>query len=126
MPIIEYTLNDVWLILVVEKVTNKSIPRDVILIVLHFSLNPELMEAVKQSYTPSPGVELFDTVYDVRSWLDAASSELHNITNPHCFVLKETSNGDVVLKYKNWLSDKAWKPSGVTDKGVVIAEVSHH
>lgn len=62
----------------------------------------ESMAAVEKSYTPSPYVEFVDTMYDVRSWLDAASPELHNITNPHCFVLKEASNGDIVLKYKHW------------------------
>ena len=83
----------------------------------------ELMEAVEQSYTPSPYVEFVDAMYDVRSWLDAASAELHNITNPHCFVLKEASNGDIVLKYKHWSSDNTWKPSDVTDEGVVVIEV---
>lgn len=81
------------------------------------------MEAVEQSYTPSPHVEFIYAMYDVRSWLNAASTELHNITNPHCFVLKEGSSGDVVLKYKHWSSDKAWRPSDVTDKGVTVLEV---
>ena len=39
-------------------------------------------------------------IYDVRTWLASAEAELHNITNPHCFVIKEATNGDVVLKYK--------------------------
>ena len=59
------------------------------------------MEAVNQAYTPSPHVEFADAMYHVLEWLRATKAELHNISNPHCFVLKEATNGDVVLKYKN-------------------------
>ena len=83
------------------------------------------MEAVCQAYTPSPHVEFVKVMYDVRKWLTSARAELHNITNPHCFVLREASNGDVVLKYKNWSRDKEWKPSNIRDEGVVVLEVSH-
>lgn len=82
------------------------------------------MNAVRQGYTPSPTVEFLDLVYDVRTWLSEAETELHNISNPHCFVLKENANGDIVLKYKNWSRDKTWKPSGATEEGLVILEVS--
>lgn len=81
------------------------------------------MAAVRQGYTPSPHVEFVDVIYDVRKWLTAAEAELHNISNPHCFVLKENSKGDVVLKYKNWSGDRAWKPSAVTEEGLVILKV---
>ena len=59
------------------------------------------MTVVSQGYTPSPYVEFADVIYDVRSWLRATETELHNISNPYCFVLKENSDADVVLKYKN-------------------------
>ena len=62
-------------------------------------------------------------MYNGRSWLKVASTELHNITNPHCFVLKEASSDDVVLKYKHWSSDKLWRPSDVTEEGVIVLEV---
>lgn len=81
------------------------------------------MKAVSDAYTPSPFVEFVDVIYDVRTWLASAEAELHNITNPHCFVIKEATNGDVVLKYKNWSRDKTWKPSNVTDEGIVILQV---
>ena len=84
----------------------------------------ELMQAVTEAYSPSPCLEFVDLMYDVRTWMAATEAELHNITNPHCFVLKESSSGDVVLKYKNWSRDKHWKPSNATDEGVVVLEVS--
>lgn len=40
------------------------------------------MEAVEQSYTPSPHVEFIYAMYDVRSWLNAASTELHEYHQP--------------------------------------------
>ena len=83
----------------------------------------ELIEAVKQAFTPSPLVEFVDVMYDVREWLRPAKAELHNISNPHCFVLKEATNGDVVLKYKHWSRDEEWKPSSVISDGVVVLEV---
>ena len=81
------------------------------------------MKAICAAFTPSPSVEFVDVMYDVRSWLTSAKAELHNIINPHCFVIKEASNGDVVLKYKNRSTDKTWKPSNVTDEGVVVLKV---
>lgn len=81
------------------------------------------MTAVSGAYTPTPCVEFVDVMYDVRTWLASAEAELHNIINPHCFVIKEATNGDVVLKYKKWSRDKAWKPSNVTDEGVVVLKV---
>ena len=81
------------------------------------------MQAVSAAYTPSPSAEFVEVIYDVRKWLASAKAELHNITNPHCFVIKEAANGDVVLKYKNWSRDKAWKPNNVTDEGIVVLKV---
>ncbi|XP_068753053.1 uncharacterized protein [Montipora capricornis] len=82
----------------------------------------ELMELVDEAYTPCPHVEFVDVIYDVKSWLREAKAELHNITNPHCFVLRETETGNVVLKYKNWSRDKTWKPSSMPSEGVVVLE----
>lgn len=49
-------------------------------------------------------------------------AKLHNIINPHCFAIKEATNGDIVLNYKNWSRDKTWKPSNVTDEGDVMLQ----
>ena len=78
------------------------------------------MKAVSDAYTP-PFVEFVDVIYNICTWLASAEAEaeLHIITNPHCFVIKAT-NGDVLLQYKNWSRDKTWKPSNVTDEGIVI------
>lgn len=85
----------------------------------------DLMEAVKQAYTPSPHVQFVDVIFDIKEWLGPAKVELHNITNPHCFVLKEAANGDVILKYKHWSRDESWKPnSSSINEGVVVLEVS--
>ena len=90
-----------------------------------FPSNVEIMELVNQPYSPCPHVEFVDVIYDVKSLLREAKAELHNITNPHCFVLRETAYGDVVLKYKNWSRDKTWKPGSLPSQGVVVLEVGH-
>ena len=81
------------------------------------------MEAIKEAYTPSSHVEFVKEIFDVKEWLRSAKVELNNITNPHCFVLKENPKGDVILKYKNWSRDKSWKPDSANDEGVIVLEV---
>lgn len=85
----------------------------------------EIMELVGQAYSPCPHVEFADVIYDVKSWLREAKAKLHNITNPHCFVLRETAYGDVGIKYKIWSRDKTWKPGSLPSQGVVVLEVGH-
>lgn len=69
----------------------------------------ELMEAIKESYTPFPHVQFITQIFDVKEWLQWAKIELHNITNPHWFVLKENPKSDVFLKNKNRSGDESFE-----------------
>lgn len=71
----------------------------------------DLMDALRRAYTPTPHVELMDTMFDIRQWIKPVAIPLHNITNPHCFVIQKACSGNVVLRYKNWSKDKHWLPS---------------
>lgn len=95
----------------------------VIIIDFHYSLL-ELLECIIESYTPKPHAELLKQVFDIRTWMADITIDLHNIINPHCFVLRKSSRGDVVLKYKNWTRDEEWKPSNNVDDGIVILSVN--
>lgn len=83
----------------------------------------ELLDAVEKSYSPTPHVEVLDIMYDIRSWMAPARLEIHNISNPHSFVLEETSTGDVILRYKNWSKDKEWQPSKNPDDCIPVLKV---
>lgn len=71
------------------------------------------MDAVRNSYNSTPYVEVLDIMFDIRTWMAPARLEMHNISNPHCFVLEENSLGDVVLRYKHWSRDKEWHPAEI-------------
>jgi len=77
-----------------------------------------------ESYTPKPHAELIKKMFDIRTWMADITIDLHNIINPHCFVLRKSRKGDVVLKYKNWTRDSEWKPSNNLDDGMVILPVN--
>ena len=83
----------------------------------------ELLDGVRDSYTPTPHVELLEMMFDIRSWMNPMRIDLHNISNPHCFVLEENSKGDVVLRYKNWTRDKEWIPSKNADECFPVLQV---
>ena len=61
-------------------------------------------------------------MYNVRDWLAPINLALHNITNPHIFVITKNTTGDVVLRYKNWSRDTEWLPSKDSDKGITIVK----
>lgn len=88
-----------------------------------FIMVTELMEAVRNSYNPTPYVEVLEIMFDIRTWMASMRLDLHNISNPHCFVLEENSTGDVVLRYKNWSRDKEWKPSRNPDDCIKVLQV---
>ena len=77
-----------------------------------------------KSYTPKPHAEVITEMFDIKSWMANITTDLHNIINPHCFVLRKSSKGDVVLKYKNWTRDRDWKPSNNLDDGLVVLPVN--
>lgn len=62
-------------------------------------------------------------MFDIRGWMNDIRIDLHNISNPHCFVLEENSKGDVVLRYKNWTRDEKWLPSGNADDCLPVLKV---
>jgi len=90
---------------------------------LLFVFNSELPQFITESYTPMPHAELLALMFDIKTWMKDITIDLHNIINPHCFVLRKSSKGDVVLKYKNWSRDTEWKPSNNLDDGIVILPV---
>ncbi|XP_028417597.1 uncharacterized protein LOC114542047 [Dendronephthya gigantea] len=59
-------------------------------------------------------------MYNVRDWLAPVNMSLHNISNPHIFVITKNGTGDVVLRYKNWSRDTNWLPSDNAEKGITI------
>ena len=82
-----------------------------ILTLAPYILLTDLMDALRRAYTPAPHVELMEVMFHIRSWIKPVAISLHNITNPHCFVIQKAASGDVVLRYKNWSRDKEWLPS---------------
>ena len=79
-----------------------------------------MLSLFKASYTPSPEAVLLNRMYDVKEWLKPINPSLHNISNPHMFVIEKNVEGAVVLRYKNWSRDTEWKPSNDPNKGIVL------
>lgn len=80
-------------------------------------LSTDLMSLFKDSYTPSPVPILLEVMFNVRDWLKPVNPQLHNIPNPHIFVLRKNTTGAVVLKYKQWSRDDDWLPANETGEG---------
>ena len=74
----------------------------------------------KESYTPAPVPILLNTMYDVKGWLKEINPQLHNITNPHIFVIEKNEAGDVVLRYKNWSRCEKWKPAKNPNEAMLL------
>jgi hypothetical protein len=74
----------------------------------------------KESYTPDPEPILLKNMYDVKAWLKDINPELHNISNPHIFLIEKNRAEDVVLRYKNWSRDEKWKPAKDPDKAILF------
>ena len=58
------------------------------------------------------------------------TNELHNITNPHAFLISKTEDGKITLQYKHWASDKMerWKPNSIDnpddpDRRIILLKV---
>ena len=83
-------------------------------------LNLDLMSLFQNSFTPNPVAELLTVMYNVKDWLLPINPHLHNISNPHAFVLSRNTVGSVVLKYKHWSRDETWLPSDDPDEGLEI------
>ena len=58
----------------------------------------------------------------IRKWLSPVNKQLHNITNPHVFVISNNEKKATVLRYKNWSRDLQWFPSKDTKEGVVVID----
>ena len=65
-----------------------------------------MMQAVASAHTPTPTVCLMEDLFDVKAWITSLNVQLHNIVSPHCFVMQKASSGDVVLRYKNWSTNR--------------------
>ena len=82
------------------------------------------MNALGEAYTPAPHVELMTTMFNLKKWMKPVSVPLHNITNPHCFVIEKSAGGDVMLRYKNWSREQEWLPSKNPDECIKILKVT--
>lgn len=80
----------------------------------------ELIQSVKDGYSPTPEVEIMKQQFNVKDWMTNAMTGLHNITYPHCFKFYMNSEGKVEMKYKNWCEDKKWLPE---NEGIIILKV---
>ena len=81
----------------------------------------ELCEVIKKSFTPSPDVEIMKYQFDVKDWLKNVAIPVHNIVYPHCFKFLK-SEGNVIMKYKNWCNDDVWLPDETG--GISLLQVS--
>ena len=59
--------------------------------------------------------------FDIKEWLKEVSVPVHNIVYPHCFKFF-SSEGTVIMKYKNWCNDKVWLPDDT--EGIALLKVS--
>ena len=85
-----------------------------------FSFRPSRLNVSPSETKIEPDRGLFD----IRTWMADITTDLRNIINPHCFVLRKSSKGYVVLKYKNRTRESEWKPSNNLDDGIVILPVN--
>lgn len=83
-----------------------------------------MIQAVESAYTPTPTVIRMEEQFDVKAWITSLHVELHNIVSPQCFVMQKALSGDVVLRYKNWSTDREWLPSRNPDECIVILKVA--
>lgn len=79
-----------------------------------------MMTKFKESYSPSPVPVLLDRMFDIKEWLSPINAQLHNISNPHVFLIEKNLLDVVVLRYKNWTRDAEWKPDKDSSKGIPI------
>ena len=71
----------------------------------------ELVETVRSSYQkPPPNVMLMQYQYDVKKWMQPCMGGVHNLSTSHCFKFTLDGNGEVMMQYKQWCSDKTWHP----------------
>ena len=80
----------------------------------------DLTKHFEESYTSSPAAVELEHMYDIRDWIAPIKCELHNITNPHTFVIKKNEAGKIVLRYKHWSGDTEWLPSKDAGDGIEI------
>jgi hypothetical protein len=86
-----------------------------------------MMTFFKESYSPSPIPQLLDQMYDIKEWLTPVNAQLHNISNPHVFLIQKNPANVAVLKYKHWSRDREWKPDVDPASGIpILAPVCTH
>ena len=74
----------------------------------------DLQKQITQSSTPTPTVEVLNTVSDVRSWLEPCIDGLNGHSLPHCFKFF-LEDGKAVMYFRHWSSD-AWCNADVAVK----------
>ena len=74
----------------------------------------DLQKQITQSSTPTPTVEVLNTISDVRSWLEPCIDGLNGHSLPHCFKFF-LEDGKAVMYFRHWSSD-AWCNADVAVK----------
>lgn len=82
-------------------------------------LLPDLLQAISQSYTPSPCAQLVESVWDFKKWLDPYIPRIEQHSRYLCYRFTY-SQGRVQMHYKRF-SDMPWEP---TNCGVAVLFVS--
>ena len=74
----------------------------------------DLQKQITQSSTPTPTVEVLNTISNVRSWLEPCIDGLNGHSLPHCFKFF-LEDGKAVMYFRHWSSD-AWCNADVAVK----------
>jgi len=73
---------------------------------------PQLLDIVRDSFTPQPENGQIDMVFDIAGWLNPHIVKIKNHIYPHVFRFFLGDDGKAKMFYKNWAQDETWKPEG--------------
>ena len=72
---------------------------------------PALERNIRKAHTPAAEVHVVDFIFDIKGWLEPFLNTIKNHVYPHAYRFFKR-NGQVLMKYKNWASDRTWLPDG--------------
>ena len=72
----------------------------------------ELFAELKVSYSPKVCVKEVGTVFDVKSWMSSEIADMSGHIHQHQFKIELNDDGEVVVYYRKWSTDKRWLPEG--------------
>lgn len=77
------------------------------------------LTAAKGDYSKT---HVFDTMFDVKSWLSPHIKPLHNHSRPHIFRFYKAADNSVYMQYKQWRHSQ-WEPK--SSNGILLLKVWH-